>query len=154
MKRIVMMMLAMTIGFVAASAQSAKDIYTQAKALYDAKDYAKAVPLLRKAAAAGNKKAQYRLGRCYDKGHGVTKDKKEAFRYFSKSAAQGYAKAEYRMARAYVNGKVVTADEKKARTFMKRAAGSKKHGEEIMKELREDAAKGDNTSKKLLEMVK
>jgi len=154
MKKLLTIILAMTMCVVVASAQSADDNYTKGKAFYDAEQYDKAVPLLRKAADKGHKKAQYRLGRCYDKGYGVPKDKKEAFRYYMKAAEQSYAKAEYRVAKAYVKGKAVAADEKKARQYIKRAVAGKKHGQEILKEIRDDAAAGDDDAKKLLQLLK
>ena len=85
MKKLLMMlalMLSMT-----ASAQNADELYEEGKALYDAKDYAAALVKLRPAAEKGHKKAQYRMGRCYDKGHGVEENNAEAFKWYSKSAA-------------------------------------------------------------------
>ena len=76
-------------------AQSTEKLYTQGKALYDAKNYAKAFPLFQTAAQKGHKKAQYRLGLCYDKGRGVKEDDKQAFYWYGLSANQGYAKAQY-----------------------------------------------------------
>ena len=78
-----------------ASAQSSDKLYKEAKALYDAKNYATAVPKLKAAAEKGHKKAQYRLGRCYDKGHGVTENDALAFQWYMKSVKQDYAKAQY-----------------------------------------------------------
>ena len=69
-----------------ASAQSAEKLYQQGKALYDAKKYVEAVPKLQAAAEKGHKKAQYRLGYCYDKGRGVKEDDKKAFSWYSKRA--------------------------------------------------------------------
>ncbi len=77
------------------SAQSADKLYEEGKKLYDAEQYDKAVPKLQAAADKGHKKAQYRLGRCYDKGYGVKEDNKKAFEFYQKSAKQEYAKAMY-----------------------------------------------------------
>ena len=117
------------------SAQDAEALYNEGKALY------------------GHKKAQYRVGRCYDKGHGVEENNQEAFKWYSKSAQQGYYKAEYQLARAYIKGKGVTADEKKARSWVKKAVGGKKHGAEMLEEIKNDAAAGDKTDKRLLELL-
>ena len=46
----------------AIGAQSASKLYDEGKALYDAKDYAKAIVKLKAAAEKGHKKAQYRRG--------------------------------------------------------------------------------------------
>ena len=89
-----------------AGAQSAEKLYTEGKALYDAKNYTKAIEKLKVAAEKGHKKAQYRLGFCYDKGKGVKEDDAKAFQWYSKSAAQGYAKAQYQLGQCYKNGYV------------------------------------------------
>ena len=86
------------------SAQNADKLYKEAKALYDAKDYTQAFPKLKTAAEKGHKKAQYRLGRCYEKGRGVTKDEIAAFQWYGKSAAQDYAKAQYAVGNCYKEG--------------------------------------------------
>ncbi len=77
----------------------------------------------------------------------------EAFKWYAKSADQGYAKAEYQVARAYLKGKGVAADEKKAKSYLKKAVSGKKHGQEIMDDIREKAAEGDKTASKMLNML-
>lgn len=121
MRRIVLMMLVLT-ACLAASAQSAKTLYEQGKALYDAKDYAKAFPKLKAAAEKGHKKAQYRLGRCYEKGRGVAKDEAAAFKWYSKGAVQEHAKSEYAVGKCYKDGIGVKKDRKKAFSFFMRSA--------------------------------
>lgn len=137
----------------AASAQDAKEIYKQAKALYDAQNYEQAVPLLRVAAERGHKKAQYRLGRCYDKGRGVEKDKAIAFQWYQKSARQNYCKAQYQVGKAYLKGKVVTADEREARLWLKRAVNNPKGGNDIRAKITNDAAEGDETARRMLQLI-
>ena len=146
------LMLALLVSMTA-GAQNADDLYTEGKALYDAKDYVAALAKLKPAAQKGHKKAQYRVGRCYDKGHGVEENNAEAFKWYQKSADQGYYKAEYQMARAYIKGKGVTPDEKKAKMWVKRAVGGKKHGAEMLQEIKDGAAEGDKTDKRLLELL-
>lgn len=143
-----MLLLSMT-----ATAQNVDELYEAGKALYDAKEYAAAVEKLRPAAEKGHKKAQYRMGRCYDKGNGVEEDNGEAFKWYSKSADQGYYKAEYQLARAYMKGKGVAVDEKKAKTWVKRSVSGKKHGEEMMEAIKKGAAEGDKTDQKLLKLL-
>ena len=145
---IVALMLSMT-----ASAQNAETLYDEGKALYDAKDYSAALAKLMPAAKKGHKKAQYRVGRCYDKGHGVAENNDEAFKWYSKSAEQGYYKAEYQMARCYIKGKGVASDERKARAWVRKAVGGKKHGDEMKQEIKKGAASGDKTDKRLLELL-
>ena len=67
MKRLMTLLLMCLIG-ITASAQSAEKLYNDGKELYEAKRYEAAFPKLKAAAEKGHKKAQYRLGRCYDKG--------------------------------------------------------------------------------------
>jgi TPR repeat protein len=104
------------------SAQNADKLYKEAKALYDAKDYTQAFPKLKTAAEKGHKKAQYRLGRCYEKGRGVTKDEIAAFRWYGKSAAQDYAKAQYAVGNCYKEGIGTAKDHKKAVEYFTKAA--------------------------------
>lgn len=151
MKKLFMMlalMLSMTV-----SAQNVETLYEEGKALYDAKNYEAALVKLRPAAEKGHKKAQYRMGRCYDKGHGVEENNKEAFKWYSKSADQGFYKAEYQMARSYIKGKGVEPDEKKAKAWVKKAVSGKKHGAEMLQEIKDGAAEGDTTDQKLLQLL-
>ena len=72
-------------------AQNVDKLFKEGKALYEAKNYAQAFPKLKLAAEKGHKKAQYRLGRCYEKGRGVAKDEAVAFQWYTKSAAKELA---------------------------------------------------------------
>lgn len=136
-----------------ANAQDAKEIYRQGKALYDAKKYDEALPKFKTAAAKGNKKAQYRMGRCYAKGRGVEKDKKAAFQWYTKSAKQDYAKAQYALGKCYLKGKGTPADQQKAKTWLKRAVKNPKGGDEILQEIRKEAAEGEEDAKAILQLI-
>ena len=103
-------------------AQSAEKLYNDGKDLYDAKRYEAAFPKLKAAAEKGHKKAQYRLGRCYDKGNGVEEDNVQAFEWYLKSAEQGYAKAQYQVGKSYKNGEGVDKDIDKAFEYFTKAA--------------------------------
>ena len=103
-------------------AQNADKIYKEAKELYDAKNYTQAVPKLKAAAEKGHKKAQYRLGRCYEKGRGVSKDETAAFQWYTKSAAQDYAKGQYALGNCYKEGLGTAKDHKKAFEYFTKAA--------------------------------
>lgn len=107
---------------VGASAQSADKLYAEGKKLYDEKNYEAALPKLLAAAEKGHRKAQYRVGRCYDKGNGTAEDDVKAVEWYGKSAAQGFAKAQYQLGKCYKNGEGVEKDRKKAvELFMKAA---------------------------------
>lgn len=188
MKHFLLTLIALTVTAVA-GAQSAERLYKEGKALYDAKKYAEAFPKLKAAADKGYKKAQYRVGRCYDKGRGVEESDKKAFEWYAKSAAQDYAKAQYQVGKSYKNGegvakdrkkaveyfikaarqenadaqyalgksymkgKGIEADEKKAKTWLSRAVKNEKGGDEIMKEIRKEAADGDEDAKRILKLL-
>ena len=154
MKRLYIILLCALTVCMAASAQNSDKLYKEAKALYDAKNYAAAVPKLKVAAEKGHKKAQYRLGRCYDKGHGMAENNSLAFQWYMKSAKQGYGKAQYHLGKCYMKGKGVTADQKKATSWLKKAVKNEKSGKEILAKIRKDAAAGDADAKAMLRLVK
>ena len=107
---------------IGASAQNAEALYKEGKALYDAKDYGKAVVKLKAAAEKGHKKAQYRLGLCYDKGKGVAENDETAVKWYTKSAAQDYAKAQYQLGKCYKDGEGVEKNRQKAVQLFTKAA--------------------------------
>ena len=129
------------------SAQSADKLYDEGKQLYDAEQYDKAVPKLQAAADKGHKKAQYRLGRCYDKGDGVKEDDKKAFDLYLKAARQDYAKAQYQLGRCYLKGKGVAANADEAKKWFKRAISDPKNGSDILKDLRKTKADGEEATR-------
>lgn len=121
MKKLLTLLL-MCVTCITAYSQSADKLYTEGKALYDAKKYTQAFPKLKAAAEKGHKKAQYRLGRCYDKGNGVSENEKQAFYWYSKAAEQNYAKAQYQVGKSYKNGEGVDKDINKAFQYFSKAA--------------------------------
>lgn len=171
-------------------AQDAETIYKDGKTLYDAKKYKEAFAKFQTSANQGYKKAQYYLGRCYDKGHGitendqqavfwyekaaaqnhpkaqyelgkcykkgegVTKDLDKAFQYFEKSAAQDNADAQFELGKCYMKGKGTAENLDKAKTLFNQSVNNPKGGDKVLKKLKKDAAEGDETSKKILKMLK
>ena len=103
-------------------AQNADKLYREGKALYDQKKYSEALPKLKAAADLGHKKAQYRLGRAFDKGNGVAEDNTRAFQWYMKAAKQNYHKALYQVGRCYKKGKGVAEDQQKALSYFTKAA--------------------------------
>lgn len=188
MKKIIMTMLVLLVAMTA-GAQNADKLYKEGKALYDAKDYAAAVPKLQAAAEKGHRKAQYRLGRCYAKGRGVTENDATAYQWYMKSAEQDYVKAQFRvgkclkdgngvaenrqqavvwftkaakqdhaeaqyyLGKAYLKGKGVAADERKARSWLLKAVNNPDGGSEILEELRQKAANGNEDARAVLSLV-
>ena len=129
------------------SAQSADKLYDEGKKLYHQEQYKEAVPKLQAAADKGHKKAQYRLGRCYDKGYGVKENDQKAFELYQKSAKQDYAKAMFQLGKCYMKGKGVTANQEEAGKWIKRAISDEKHGDEILKDLRKAKADGEEATR-------
>ena len=122
MKRLLLTLLTMV--SLGAFAQSADKLYEEGKKLYDAKNYTAAFPKLKAAAEKGHKKAQYRLGRCYDKGNGTTENDQLAFQWYEKSARQGHAKAQYQLGKCYCEGKGVERDDAEGLRWLRKASDS------------------------------
>ena len=135
MRLLIITLMALVVSM-AASAQNAEKLYQEGKALYEAKNYSAAFPKLKAAAEKGHKKAQYRLGRCYDKGHGVVEND-----------------AQYQLGKAYLKGKGVPADQKKARMWLTKAIKNDKDGKEIAQKIRKAAKSGDEDAKAILKLV-
>ena len=70
----------------------------QALTVLKAGDFETAVPLLQKAADAGDATGQLWLGTCYSKGIGVEQNDAEAVKYFQLAADQGNLSAKYNLA--------------------------------------------------------
>ena len=129
------------------NAQSADKLYDEGKKLYDQELYKDAVPKLQAAADKGHRKAQYRLGRCYDKGYGVKENDQKAFELYQKSAKQDYAKAMFQLGKCYMKGKGVAANQEEAKKWIKRAINDEKNGDEILKDLRKTKADGEEATR-------
>ena len=152
MKHVLLTVMALAVCLMA-GAQSVDKLYKEGKKLYDAKQYTEAFQKLKPAAEKGHKKAQYRLARCYAKGHGVAENDVVAVQWYTKSADQGYAKAQYRLAKCYMKGNGVAASEAKARELLSKAVKNGDKGKEILVELRKDAGKGDADAIALLKLI-
>ena len=122
MKKIVILLMALMTVSLTVQAQTSDRLYYEGKELYDSQDYHEAYPLLLKAAEMGHKKAQYRVGHCYDKGHGVARNYAKAYYWYLRSAKQGTGKAMYQIGKCYQHGKGVAKDEKTAFQWFGKAA--------------------------------
>lgn len=89
---------------------------------FSRKDYAKALPLLRKAADQGNALAQNILAFMYGNGQGVPQDDSEAVKWFRKAAEQGNADGQYNLGVMYKNGQGVPQDYSEAVKWYRKAA--------------------------------
>jgi len=93
-------MLLLTLGVLGARADALSD----AQAAIGRKDYAAAVALLEPLAAAGDKRAQTRLGTLYHLGLGVREDDTLARQWFELAARQGFAPAQFELGNLYAYG--------------------------------------------------
>ncbi len=75
-----------------------------------------------KKAASGDARAQYTLGRAYDKGEGVPKDSVKAVELLQESAAQGDARAQAYLGSMYAKGEGVPRDSVKAVELLQKSA--------------------------------
>lgn len=94
--------------------QNVSELNEQSKKLIEAKEFDKAVPILKQAAELGNSESQYNLANCYQAGIGVEQNSVTAVEWYSKSAEQGWNDSIYAMMMAYGNGSGVKQDFNKA----------------------------------------
>nr|WP_186162388.1 tetratricopeptide repeat protein [Burkholderia gladioli] len=87
-----------------------------------ARDYRRALALLRPAAEAGDAAAAYYVGLIYRSGYGVSADPAEAARWFTRAARQALPAAQFMLANAYRDGAGVPRDEARALALYRSAA--------------------------------
>ena len=73
------------------SKEEQKQIFEEAEAADDEKNYARALELYQRLAAAGHGEAMYRIGKMYRWGEGVAKDYASAKRWYEKAGDAGYS---------------------------------------------------------------
>ena len=83
----------------------------------------------------------------------MEKDKKKAFQLFMQAAKQENADGEYAVGKAYYKGKGVAADKAQAKKWLSRAVKNEKGGDEVLNDLRKDAAEGDEDAKGMLSLI-
>lgn len=98
------------------------DPYQRAMAAMNAGRYVQAREMLLPLAESGDVRAQYAIGRLYEKGWGVSRDFKTAGEWYRKAADKGHPPSEYRMAVGYAAGLGVRRDEAEALVWLRRAA--------------------------------
>ena len=85
-------------------------------------DRDKGIYLLTELAEKGDAKAQFRLGRCFQLGLGVSKNQGNAITWYTKAAEQGYPKAQYNLAYYFEKGLGVSQSYEKAFEWFAKAA--------------------------------
>lgn len=78
--------------------------------------------LLQREANAGNAEAQYQLGRMYDTGDKLERDRQKAVTWFTSAANQGHAESQYRLAIAYLYGIAVSKNVSLGESWLTKAA--------------------------------
>ena len=86
----------------------AEDIFEQSVEAEKAKDYDKAFKLCKKAAVAGNPRAQYNLAYYFEKGRGCKVDTKKALEWYEKAVVSGYGPAAFTLGYYYEEGNGIT----------------------------------------------
>jgi len=100
---------------------SAQD-YQDGKAAYLAKEYDKALSILKPLAEQGNGDAQVTLGLMYDFGHGVKRDPARAIEWYTKAAEQGMPVVQHDLGVKYFQGKGIERDYEAAARWWQKAA--------------------------------
>ena len=86
----------------------AEDIFEHSVEAEKAKDYDKAFKLCKKAAVAGNPRAQYNLAYYFEKGRGCKADTKKALEWYEKAVVSGYGPAAFTLGYYYQEGNGIT----------------------------------------------
>lgn len=76
-------------------------------------------------AEVGDAEAQYKVGRCYEQGKGVEKDKLLAFKWYKKAGKQKSFKAMYRVGLMYLKGEGTKADKESGLKILSYLASNK-----------------------------
>ncbi|MGQ7883813.1 tetratricopeptide repeat protein, partial [Burkholderia pseudomallei] len=87
-----------------------------------ARDYPRALAMLRPLAAAGDPNAAYYVGLVYRSGYGTPADATEAARWFELAARHDIPAAQFMLANAYRDGSGVRRDEARALALYRQAA--------------------------------
>lgn len=94
------------------------DAYDEALAAYDAGKYNIAFVQMKPLAEAGDKRAQFHLGRIYDNYHNT----EQAFLWYGRAAEQGLKEAQFYLGLAFYNGDGTELDYSKAFAWFRKSA--------------------------------
>lgn len=121
----------------------AVDKFQSGTSALDAGQYAKARELWLPLAENGDVRAQYALGRLYEKGKGVERDFAQAFVWYRKAAEKGHADSEYRLAVGYAYGLGIQKDEGEALSWLRKAANNgQKRAQKVLAQAYEEGRLG------------
>lgn len=127
------------------STENGTDDFQKGAALYQAKNYTEAFPLLKKASEKGQPKAMVALATMYVVGLGVTENKSEAFNWYKKAAEKGEAGAMYMLGSMYLDGIGTTQNKTEAKNWLQKSADKgEEKAKEKLKTLQSQTAIADN----------
>ncbi|MDH3407621.1 MAG: sel1 repeat family protein, partial [Gammaproteobacteria bacterium] len=91
----------------------------------------------------GDIRAQYAIGRLYEKGRGVERNFETAISWYRKAAERGHADSEYRIAVGYAYGLGVARDEAEGLSWLRRAANhGQKRAQKVLAQAYEEGRLG------------
>lgn len=100
------------------------DQFQNGAVAFEAGQYAKARELWLPLAESGDVRAQYAIGRLYEKGKGVERDFGRAFIWYRKAAEKNHADSQYRLAVGYAYGLGVKRNEAMGLSWLRKAANN------------------------------
>ena len=110
---------------------------------FDAGQYAKARESWLPLAENGDVRAQYAVGRLYEKGKGVERDFAQAFIWYRKAAEKNHPDSQYRLAVGYATGLGVKKDESAALSWLRKAANNgQKRAQKVLAQAYEEGRLG------------
>lgn len=123
MKRIIFLIKLLCFTITICHAQSSEDEkYKQAYMYYEAKEYKKALPLLKELTNNNHSEAMCLLGECFDFGRGMNKDINRAVELYQRSADMGCARGLNNIGSCYQYGDGVEKNLSKAYEYYVKAA--------------------------------
>lgn len=125
--RIVFLLLFSFILFVTDADAAAADALSAADASIKKGDYIAALQLVQPLALQGTPDAQFRLGRLFENGYGLSQSYESAAAWYRKAADQGHAEAQCALGDLYRDGRGVAQDSKEAAKWYQMAASQGHH---------------------------
>ena len=121
----------------------AVDKFQSGTSAYDAGQYAKARELWLPLAQSGDVRAQYALGRLYEKGKGMERDFEQALVWYRKAAEKEHPDSQYRLAVGYAYGLGIKKDEGEALSWLRKAANNgQKRAQKVLAQAYEEGRFG------------
>jgi len=119
------------------------DPFQSGQAAYDAEKYQQARKLWLPLANHGDVRAQYALGRLYEKGKGVDRDFNKAYDWYQKAAQKNHPDSQYRVAVGLAMGVGIAKNEPEALSWLRKAANNnQKRAQKVLAQAYEEGRLG------------